>query len=287
MKAILVDVTRCTGCERCVDACIEANKSDPLKAQVDRVTAKDGLSENRLLSLVQVAPGRFARMSCMHCEDPSCVAACLVGGITKTPEGPVVYDPEKCIGCRYCMLACPFHIPRYEWDEPVPYMKKCTMCADRQAEGLEPACVDACPNHALEFGNRDDLLREAHTRISADRDTYVPRIWGEHEFGGTSVLYLSDVDLAGIGWPGPGTVAIPSLTEPLISKTPVIGLSVATGLLGINWVIRRRMKLASEAAAGARVEACAHAADVPGADVPAASEPVSDTDADLREGATK
>ncbi|MEJ2216635.1 MAG: 4Fe-4S dicluster domain-containing protein [Gemmatimonadota bacterium] len=249
MKAILVDVTRCTGCERCVDACIEVNGTDPLKAQVDRVTAKDGLSEDRLLSLVQVAQGRFARMSCMQCLEPSCVAACLVGGITKTPEGPVVYDPDKCIGCRYCMLACPFHVPRYEWDRAVPYMRKCTMCADRQAEGLAPACVDACPNDALQFGERGALLAEAHARIASNRDAYLPRVWGEHEFGGTCVLYLSDVDLAGIGWPGPRTAAIPSLTEPLISKTPFIGLSVASGLLGINWIIRRRMKLASDAAA--------------------------------------
>jgi formate dehydrogenase iron-sulfur subunit len=248
MKAILVDVTRCTGCERCVDACIEVNGTDPLKAQVDRVAAKDGLSENRLLSLVGVAPGRFARMSCMQCVEPSCVAACLVGGITKTPQGPVVYDPDKCIGCRYCMLACPFHVPRYEWDQPIPYMKKCTMCAGRQAEGLEPACVDACPNDALQFGERDELLRAARERIAANPGAYVPRIWGEHEFGGTCVLYLSDVDLAGIGWPEPRTAAIPSLTEPLISKTPLIGLGVASGLLGINWIIRRRMKLASEAA---------------------------------------
>lgn len=245
MKAILVDVTRCTGCERCVDACIEVNGTNPLKAQVDRVTAKDGLSNDRLLSLVQVAQGRFARMSCMQCMEPSCVSACLVGGITKTPEGPVVYDPDKCIGCRYCMLACPFHVPRYEWDRAVPYMRKCTMCADRQAEGLAPACVDACPNDALQFGERGALLAEAHARIASNRDAYLPRVWGEHEFGGTCVLYLSDVDLAGIGWPGPHTAAIPSLTEPLISKTPFIGLSVASGLLGINWIIRRRMKLAS------------------------------------------
>jgi formate dehydrogenase iron-sulfur subunit len=251
MRAILVDVTRCTGCERCVDACAETKGIDPLKVQLDRLISGDGLSKNRLLSVPQVATGRFARMSCMHCLEPSCVSACLVGGITKTPDGPVVYDPEKCIGCRYCMLACPFHIPRYEWGETIPFMVKCDMCADRQTHGLAPACVEACPHEALQFGDRDALLREAHELIAHGHGAYLPRVWGEHELGGTSVLYISDVDLGAMGWPGPRTAPIPSLTEPLIAKTPFIGLSVAAGLLGIHWVIRRRMRLAGEASAGA------------------------------------
>jgi formate dehydrogenase iron-sulfur subunit len=248
MNAILVDVTRCIGCERCVDACIEENGLDPVQAQVDRATTKDGLSENRLLSVPRVAPGRFARLSCMHCLEPACVSACLVGGLTKTPEGPVVYDSEKCIGCRYCMLACPFHIPRYEWDEPLPLVKKCTLCFQRLSQGKVPACVEACPNETLVFGDRDILLGEAHRRIETSGSRYIPRVWGEGEFGGTSVLYLSDVDLGVMGWPRAESTAIPHLTEPLIAKTPTIGLSVMGSLLGINWVIRRRMRLAAEAA---------------------------------------
>ena len=247
--AILVDVTKCTACERCVAACVEENGLDPVQAQVDRATTEDGLSDDRLVSILQVEDGRFARKSCMHCLEPSCVSACLVGGITKTPEGPVVYDPEKCIGCRYCMLACPFHIPRYEWDEPLPYMKKCAMCFQRLDDGLQPACVEACPNDALFFGDRDELLEEAHGLIAAHPGRYVDRVWGEHEFGGTSVLYVSDVDLAPLGWPEPETEAIPSLTEPLIEKTPFIGLGVAGTLLGLNWIIRRRMRLGAEAMA--------------------------------------
>lgn len=246
MKAILVDVTRCTGCERCVSACVEENELDPVKAQVDRAMTKDGLSENRYLSVPKVGEGRFVRMSCMHCLEPSCVSACLVGGLTKTPEGPVIYDPEKCIGCRYCMLACPFHIPRYEWDERVPFVCKCTMCFQRLQEGRVPACVEACPEDALKFGERGALLQEAHRMIASSHGRYLPRVWGEEEFGGTSVLYVSDVDLGAVGWPEPETEPIPSLTEPLIAKTPVIGLSVMGGLLGINWVIRRRMRLARE-----------------------------------------
>jgi hypothetical protein len=120
------------------------------------------------------------------------------------------------------------------------------MCFQRLQEGQVPACVDACPEEVLRFGERDVLLREAHRTIAANPGRYLPRVWGEEEFGGTSVLYLSDVDLGVMGWPEPETESIPSLTEPLIAKTPAIGLSVMGSLLGINWVIRRRMRLAAE-----------------------------------------
>ena len=245
MNGMLVDVTKCTGCERCVAACTEANGLDPLLSQRDRASTRDGLSANRLVSLVEVN-GRFARDGCMHCLEPACVDACLVGGITKTPEGPVVYDPEKCIGCRYCMLACPFHVPRYQWSATVPFMMKCALCNQRLEQGRLPACVEACPSGALQFGSRDELLAEAHQRIAGHTGSYLPRVWGEHEYGGTSVLYISDVDLHLLGWPAAGMASIPSLTRPLIAKTPAIGLSVAGCLLSVNWVIRRRMKLARE-----------------------------------------
>jgi formate dehydrogenase iron-sulfur subunit len=244
MYAILVDVTRCTGCERCVAACVRENNQDLRIADADRATLRDGLSAHRLSSVLAVEPGRFARKSCMHCLQPSCVEACLVGGITKTPEGPVIYDPDKCIGCRYCMLACPFHVPRYEWEKTVPFMKKCAMCHERLEAGKRPACVEACPQKALAFGERETLLAEARARIRARPDRFIPHVFGEEEFGGTSVLYISDVDLSAIGWPDGPADPIPSLTKPLISKTPFIGLGVAACLLGINWIVQRRMKIA-------------------------------------------
>ena len=243
---ILVDVTQCTGCEQCVAACIQTNGTDPEQAELDRWKTPDGLSADRLSTVVQVADGRFARKSCMHCLDPSCVSACLVGGITKSAEGPVIYDPEKCIGCRYCMIACPFHIPRYEWDKAVPFMKKCDMCFERLQANQQPACVEACPNQALLFGERKSLLKLAHQRIGSGYSRYVQHVWGEKEFGGTSVLYISDVDLAAMDWPEAFPDPIPELTQSLIEGTPFIGLGVASSLLGINWVIRRRMQLEKE-----------------------------------------
>jgi formate dehydrogenase iron-sulfur subunit len=229
-----------------VEACVQAHDLDETIAESDRYSTKDGLSASRWVSVQNVGDGRFARKACMHCLDPSCVSACLVGGITKSPQGPVIYDPDKCIGCRYCMLACPFHIPRYEWSRTVPFMRKCDMCYERLQQGGQPACVEACPNGALTFGKRKDLLEKAHSIIRNGPGKYHPRIWGESEFGGTSVLYISDVSLETLGWPPPDTVPIPSLTEPLISKTPFIGLSVAFGLVGLNWIVKRRMQLAEQ-----------------------------------------
>lgn len=245
MHGILVDTTKCTGCERCVQACIKDNELDAQRAEIDRALTRDGLSADRWSSIQKVADHRFARLSCMHCLEPSCVSACLVGGLTKTPEGPVVYDSDKCIGCRYCMLACPFHVPRYEWDATIPFVRKCDMCFDRIKDGEKPACVEACPNEALIFGDRKDLLKKAHEAIARD-SKYMPHIWGETELGGTSLLYISDEDLSALGWPESQAAAIPSLTDPLIHKTPFIGLGVAAGLLSINWIVRRRMKLAAQ-----------------------------------------
>ncbi|MBD3258389.1 4Fe-4S dicluster domain-containing protein [candidate division GN15 bacterium] len=246
MYGILIDVTRCTACEKCVGACTEANDLNPQAAEHDRATTPDGLSDQRLSTIMKVDDGRFARKACMHCMEPSCVSACLVGGLTKSPEGPVVYDADKCIGCRYCMLACPFHIPRYEWHRTMPFMVKCNMCVDRLAEGRQPACTEACPEGALLFGQRDELLQKAQAQIKANPRRYQQHVWGETEFGGTSVMYISDVDLAALGWPTPQAASIPSLTEPLVHKTPFIGLGVAVGLIGLNWIVKRRNQLATQ-----------------------------------------
>jgi len=243
MYAILFDVTKCKGCEQCVSACVEACGDDAAAAAYDRATTPDGLSAHRRLTILPADQGRFTRLGCMHCLEPSCVAACLVGGLSKTAEGPVVYDPDKCIGCRYCMLACPFHVPRYEWDCTAPLMQKCSMCFERLERGELPACVQACPNEAMLFGEREELLARAHEKIRRNPGRYVDRVWGEHEFGGTSVLFVSDVDLASVGWPAQQTEPIPALTDPLIHKTPMIGLTVALGCWGLSAIIQRRNRL--------------------------------------------
>jgi formate dehydrogenase iron-sulfur subunit len=243
MQGILIDVTKCTGCEKCVAGCTKRNGFDPWQADHDRAVTADGLSEHRVSTIVKAGDGRFARKSCMHCIDPACASACPVGALTKTAAGPVVYDRDKCIGCRYCMLSCPFHVPRYEWEKTTPYVVKCDMCADRISRNQPPACVEACPAGALKFGDRDRLLAEARASIRDHAESYRTHIWGENEFGGTSVMYISDVDMAALGWPAHREAAIPSLTEPLVHKTPFIGMGVAMSLVGLNWIIKRRNQL--------------------------------------------
>ena len=173
------------------------------------------------------------------------MSACLVGAMQKTPEGPVIYDPERCMGCRYCLLACPYGIPRYDWDGPVPFVHKCTMCYHRLSEGGIPACVEACPQEATIFGERQTLLAEARRRLAANPDRYVQRIFGEHEVGGTSVLYISDINLGFLGWkPDLGEQALPELTWASLKKVPPVILGVGGLMGGIYWTINRRMRLA-------------------------------------------
>jgi formate dehydrogenase iron-sulfur subunit len=184
----------------------------------------------------------------MHCLEPNCAAACLVGAIEKTPDGPVRYEADKCIGCRYCMLACPFHIPRYQWKSTEPLMKKCDMCADRIAEGDAPVCVAACTHGALEFGDRDALIEKARVLIHDHPDRYRDHIWGEAEWGGTCIIYISSEDLNALGWPSPSTHApISALTDPLIHATPIVGISIFLGSVGLGAIIARRNKLMNQA----------------------------------------
>ncbi len=162
-KGILLDTTRCIGCGACALACKERNR---LPRTTDDVLT-DTLSD-KTFSVVNRQGPRFVRKMCMHCNVPTCASACPVGAFQKTATGPVVYDENKCMGCRYCMLACPFNIPKYEWGKTLPRVRKCDMCADRLALGLATACAAACPTGATKFGTRAELLAEARARMAAE-----------------------------------------------------------------------------------------------------------------------
>jgi len=243
---ILIDTTRCVGCEECVAACKEENglgKDRPWRGQ----GAIDDLSATRNCTVRRQPDNHFVLQQCRHCLEPACASACLVGAMQKTPEGPVIYDADKCIGCRYCLLACPFGIPRYEWDSPAPVVHKCTMCYDRLQEGRIPACVEACPQGATVFGSRPDLLAEARRRMAASPGTYISRVFGEHEVGGTSVLYISNTSLDFLGWkPELGEQALPELTWQALSKVPPVVMLMGTLMGGVYWTVNRRMRLAME-----------------------------------------
>jgi formate dehydrogenase iron-sulfur subunit len=244
--AILTDVTRCIGCEQCVEACKKANhtgEDEPWPWQGDPT----GLSSSRWTTVVRGPRGRYVRVHCRHCLEPACASACPVGALHRSPEGPVVYDPTICLGCRYCMVACPFRLTRYEWASAAPRVRKCFMCYEGVASGRmsQPACTAACPTQATIFGERDALLAEARHRIRANPGRYLPHVWGEHEVGGTSVLYISDVDLGTAGWPATlRDEPYPELTQPPLRLVPGTFLGVGAAMFGLSWIIGRRQKLA-------------------------------------------
>jgi Fe-S-cluster-containing dehydrogenase component len=203
---VLVDTTRCIGCRSCEIACAEANRlPEPERLGEDAVFSSHRDTSPRQLTVVNQARGpgeaRYAKTQCLHCVVPACASACPVKALDKTPAGPVVYHEDRCIGCRYCMIACPYGVPKYEYDRAVPYVRKCTMCASRLAEGKIPACVENCPGGALQFGKRDELLAEARRRVYAPNSTYEPHIYGETEAGGTSWMYIADRPLSDFGLP--------------------------------------------------------------------------------------
>jgi len=234
-KAILVDLKRCIGCQSCVLACKELH-AFPDKPEKD-------LSPTAL-TIVRESHGKFIRRFCMHCQDPTCASACPVGALKKTDAGPVVYLADRCIGCRYCLQACPFQVPRYEWDRLVPFVKKCDMCAARLAKGQVPACVEACPVQASQFGDRDEMLQEAHRRISEDRD-YVQSIFGSEEVGGTSVLFISDMPFEELGFPvNLPKEPIPAIAAGALKEVPMVVGVGGSVLAALYWITQRRQEVA-------------------------------------------
>jgi len=233
-KAILIDITKCIGCRSCEAACKQLH-GFPQDSEA-------GLSPTAF-TIVEEHGDRFVRRMCMNCLDPACASACLVGALKKAEPGPVTYDSSKCIGCRYCLVACPFNVPRYQWSKLAPFVTKCDMCYARQAKGEQPACVEACPVQGSIVGWRDEILAEAHRRILSD-GRYVKHIYGSDEVGGTSVFFLSDVPFEKLGFGNVGTEPMPVLTANALGDIPTV-VMVGGGLLaGLYWITNRRKLVA-------------------------------------------
>ncbi len=234
-KALLIDLTLCIGCNACQDACKTENGLPEGEETRLSDTAYTALEEH---------DGVYVRRMCQHCIDPTCASVCPVGAFTKTAEGPVLYDESKCIGCRYCIQACPFQVPRYEWSSNYPRVQKCRFCAERLKQGLQTACAEACPTGATKFGDRDDLVREAYNRMQAGPGKYVDRIYGLDEVGGTSILYLSSVPFEELGFKTRLThTPLPMLTWQALSKIPTVVSVGGVFLYGIWWITNRRTEV--------------------------------------------
>jgi Fe-S-cluster-containing dehydrogenase component len=224
--AVLVDTTRCVGCRTCELACAEANGL-PEPPGDDAVLASERKPSTEQWSVInrfETDAGEvFVKRQCMHCVQPACAAACLTRAMYKTQDGPVIWRESKCMGCRFCMVSCPFDMPKFEYDSAVPRIAKCRLCQDRLAEGGRPACVENCPAEALAFGRRSEMIAEARKRIVENPGAYVDHIYGEHEVGGTGFLYLAAVPFEQLGFRTDlGETAYPRLTEDFLYGVPIV-----------------------------------------------------------------
>lgn len=229
---VLVDTTRCLGCRMCESACAAANdlpKPESADLSEERTTSPDQWT---VVNRYETEKGPVTvKKQCMHCLQPACGAACLTRAMHKTPEGPVRWRGDKCMGCRFCMISCPFDVPKFEYHSANPRISKCVMCWERLQEGEKPACVSNCPAGALTFGKRSELLEEARRRIYTEPDKYFHHIYGEHEAGGTSFLYLASVPFEQLGFPTDlGTTAYPTYTKEFLYAVPLV-LTVVPPLL--------------------------------------------------------
>lgn len=239
-NGILIDISKCIGCKQCQIACMKS-KNLPVDTEVTRLSPyAPSVVEMRNLSADKNKPQiQPVKRQCMNCLNPGCVSACTVGALTKRPDGPVVYDSNRCIGCRYCMYACPFGVPTFEWTKQFSLIRKCDGCADRIDQGKIPACAEACPAGALTYGNRNDLLTIAKDRISNGKGKYVDDVYGETEVGGTSMLYLSAIPFEKLGFPQLPDQSPAEVNEAITHSTPTVAAGMVVALSSIYWLVKK------------------------------------------------
>ena len=239
--SVLFDANRCIGCKLCQITCKQVNNLPADNNVVSLSATTLSLIDFKNISPTASKPViKPVKRQCMHCEEPACVSVCPVGALYKKENGVVAYDADKCIGCRYCMTACPFDVPKYNWDSANPKINKCAaQCLDDGTRTM-PACVQVCPVQALQYGKRDQLLALAHDRIDKNRDKYVGTIYGEKEIGGTSWLYVSGVPFDQLGFRTDlGETPMPQYTANIMERMPWIIGAIVTFLTGVAWWTHR------------------------------------------------
>jgi Fe-S-cluster-containing dehydrogenase component len=245
---MLYDATKCIGCQSCVAACAEANQLEP-DTRLDPIhqAPRDlNYTTKNIIKLYKPADGKsysYVKQQCVHCVDPACVAGCMFKGLKKDPKtGIVTWNSKLCVGCRYCEISCPYHIPKFQWEGFNPKIVKCELCKERLAVGQQPACTSVCPAKAVIFGSRSDLLAEAKNRIKQNPGKYYQdRVFGEREGGGTQVLYLSHVPFENLGLPQLPDESVPSKYLKWQKRVysylavPVVLYASMVGVIRSNW----------------------------------------------------
>lgn len=252
-KGVLVDLTKCVGCGSCTVACKlyngnEWDETTPTTGEKAKLTGKNWtvVHFKEVKDSKNQPVWRFVKQQCLHCKEPACASACFAKAFQKTEAGPVIYYPHLCVGCRYCMVACPFNVPKYEWEKAFPLVTKCMMCSGKVEKGEAPACVSVCPADVFKFGERDALLQEAKSIIAKD-SKYVKHIYGEEEVGGTEWIYLSDVPFDQLGFKTNVTKrSLPSYTASFMHATPFVGITWGVILTGLYHYTKRRNQISKE-----------------------------------------
>ncbi|THB81484.1 MAG: 4Fe-4S dicluster domain-containing protein [Desulfobacteraceae bacterium] len=263
---VLHDITRCIGCRKCEEACNTVNDLPKPETSFEDLSVLD--SKRRTDADIYTVVNRFntpepvfAKKQCNHCLEPACASACFVKAFTKTKSGAVTYNEKVCVGCRYCMVACPFEIPAYEYHKALtPSVTKCTMCFPRIIEGKLPGCVEICPKEALIFGERDKLIKAAWQRIYKFPDKYTAHVYGEHEMGGTSWLYISGDEFSKVGMREDlGIKSAPELTSGALAAVPIVVGLWPVFLTGAYAISKRKEKIAQQEKDQAVAETLANA----------------------------
>jgi len=271
---MLYDATLCIGCKACMVACKQANDMPVEHADQSPIWDMPVDTSGKTLNIIKLYRNgtaehkdqetdgfSFVKRHCMHCVDPGCISVCPVTAMRKDPEtGVVTHHPEACIGCRYCVWACPYNIPKWDFDEAFGQIHKCQFCNHRLVEGKLPACVEHCPTGASLFGTREEMLAEAKRRLAlepgskydyprntlddADRHEktvphYIPQVYGETQGGGTQVLVLAGVPFGKLDLPHVPERSFASVSE-TIQHTVYKGLIAPLALLGGLMLVTRR-----------------------------------------------
>lgn len=239
-KSVLVDLTLCIGCRACQIACKQWNERSTRKTSLDGNFTNPTALNSDTYTHIKFFEKRtdsgpvwsFVRDQCLHCKNPACVSVCPVSALKKSADGPVVYNYDKCIGCRYCMMACPFQIPKYEWESTSPWIQKCSFCSERIKDGMIPSCIKTCPTQTMFYGDSSEVLSEAEKRLKSNPGKYVNHIYGKTEAGGTSWMYISAIPFEELGFKmNIPEFSMPDLTLDYISKIPaMLGVVFVAGV---------------------------------------------------------
>ena len=226
----LIDASLCIDCRSCMVAC-SAEHNVPMSS------TRIWMKSTGVLGTFPELSRHTAPFHCMHCDDPSCVSACTVGALRRNEDGIVVYDAYRCIGCRYCMYACPFEVPNMNLEEQLPLIVKCDMCEDRLGQNMEPACAATCLTGAIQFGTREEMLHKAKIRMD-ENPALCDHIYGENENGGTSTLYLSPTSCDELCFPCVGTHSTAYSNRQVTHTTPTVAGAAVLALSGIFLAIK-------------------------------------------------